>query len=978
MVGFRDFVTTTLAARAAYHCEEASGNLVDDGTISNNLTVNGTPVYEVPDSITYESGKAISFDGTTDFFAVINGLDPDTGGTGAQLCFFRLPAGDTGGIVYAMANVGGGTQMFIRINEDEITLSIQATTGNKYLAKLGSLAIDDDDWHLLVLVQPGGGVGIDLYLDSVLTPWTSEVLSGSGSLDFWFADVQAASDRYAVGSSADSGHVQKYFGDISCYAITRTIMSQAQVDDLWALTTTDPVLVGALANELQSTGNGSLPEGPGPDWWWRMNAGVGPAVLDIGVAQNRSSSPINADSIVTGGAPLFNVGGPLPDDPGNAAVYFDGVGDFFEIGVNGVSGQLVNSSTGSIGGFFSRNALVDENIIYGQSNDAGTAFWRLAINVQNIELIVQTSAGNRVTLTSQPTFSDNDFRFFTLTCDGSNYRLFLDGKEDFLFTIVTVGTGAEGDWFDAFAADNSSIASRADSGFTTETTGRVSELFIYDGEVLSSTTIAALFEAAIVDGILGSSAVAGLVVFENVTFRNGSLADIRVQNNQPTTFQQVIRGNRCKFLSGAQGDGVSYLPQCVLLEGPAQVQFRGCEADLQATPVFGRGGIVGTAVDETLVATQDGSIIVSDCDFDRMGFLDGTSFLSAVMCRAAFGMTVEDSRFVDCLGTAVGWLADAQRVSVIDNQIKGTTQALGAIHSGQGLNTRLGNAWLIRGNKAVDTVGAAINLNGVSSAGGTNFARNIAIQQNQLDNNLTGQAVRVNGVGDVLIEKNKADGCTFGVDLGDIAGAIQVLGNELDNASLAAIITNSTASLQLADLTVKGNFADGASVGDGILVTQVRRAYINDNGLIAMDEAVKIGEISVEGTFDGNTIISATTPFAFLAATTRVAFKIGINDIQSLGNANQITVSTATIEVAAHYHTITASGAIDLETINGPLVDGFTLILRRGLFSSDITIKDGTDNLNIGSDFLLDVDNDQIWLVRDGVNWNQLQRVEAL
>ena len=64
--------------------------------------------------------------------------------------------------------------------------------------------------------------------------------------------------------------------------------------------------------------------------------------------------------------------------------------------------------------------------------------------------------------------------------------------------------------------------------------------------------------------------------------------------------------------------------------------------------------------------------------------------------------------------------------------------------------------------------------------------------------------------------------------------------------------------------------------------------------------------------------------------------------------------------------------------IDGVLVDGFTLILRRGLFSSDITLRDGIDNLNIGSDFLMDVDNDQIWLVRRGANWNQLTRVEAL
>jgi hypothetical protein len=520
------------------------------------------------------------------------------------------------------------------------------------------------------------------------------------------------------------------------------------------------------------------------------------------------------------------------------------------------------------------------------------------------------------------------------------------------------------------------VAARADVAFTTETTGRISELFLYDGEVLSATTIAALFEAAIQDGVLGSGAPAGLLVFENVTFKNGALSDIRASNAQPGTFQQIVRGNRVKFLGGQQGDGFTE-PQCVLLEGPAHATFRGCEADLQAVPTFGRGGIVGTAIDPAVVASVDGSILVSDCDFDRMGLLDGSTFLSPVMILAAFGMTVEDSRFNDCLGTAVGWRADAQRVSVIDNQIEGVTQALGAIYSAQGLNSRLGNAWLIRGNKGIDTDGPAITLNGVNSAGGLNFARNIAIQRNDLDNNLTGSAIRVNQVGDVLIENNKGNRSTFGVELAQITGKIAVRRNEMDNASLTAYFAGESV-LQLADVTMDRNLADGASVGDGLLITQVRRAYITNNQLSNMDNAVGIGEIAIEGTFDGNNIVQASTPFQFLAATARVAFDIGINRIEDLGNAGTITVATAAIEVNAHYHTITATGAINLDTIDGPLVDGFTLILRRGLFSSDITLRDGIDNLNIGSDFLMDVDNDQIWLVRDGATWNQLQRVQAL
>ena len=305
-----------------------------------------------------------------------------------------------------------------------------------------------------------------------------------------------------------------------------------------------------------------------------------------------------------------------------------------DIGVNGVAGELVDVSTGSIGCFFSRNALVDENIIYAQSNDAGTAFWRWGLNGTAVELIVQTSVGNRVTLTSSILFSTSAFGFVVLTCDGLVYRLYIDGVEDMGASVAVVGTGLEGDWFAAFTADNSAVAAEADVGLTTETTGRISELFIYDGEVLSATTIAALYEAAIADGVTGSPAAAGLLIFENVTFKNGALSDIRASNAQPSTFQQVVRGTRLKFLGGQQGDGITE-PQCVLLEGPAQVQFRGCEADLQATPVFGRGGIVGSALDTTLaswtafVTSANSGAVSMTFSFNSM-----TSITSMLSCLA--------------------------------------------------------------------------------------------------------------------------------------------------------------------------------------------------------------------------------------------------------------------------------------------------------------------------------------------------------
>jgi len=730
--------------------------------------------------------------------------------------------------------------------------------------------------------------------------------------------------------------------------------------------------VPSFVTLLETTGNG----GTGPDWWWRCNA-QGAPLLDVGSAQDMAGP--NADTIAVAGNPLFDVTGPFsPVDTDNRSVFFDGLLDSFEVGVAGVKGQLLNPSTGTVGFYFSRNALEDENIVFSIGNDAYTQFLQFGMNDDRIEIKVQTSAGNSATYTSGKTLDGNFFLCF-ITCDGTNYQIYINGAEDPTSSVVVEGTGAEGDWFDLITADQTAIGAKADVAFTTETTGRISELFLYDGEVLSAATIATLAEAAIADGLLGAPSSTAVVTFENVTFKNGALADIKVQRGAVSTQQQFVRANKCRFIGGMQGDAVE-AAQTALLVGPVIGQFRGCTVDLQA-PVgaFGRGGIVGTAVNPALVSSNDGSILVSDCDFDSIGFIDGTDFRAAVMCLAAFGMTVEGSRFRDCLGTGIGWLADAQRVKVINNQIEGVTAALGGIYVAQGLNARLGSGWLIRGNKVIDTAGNAININGVSSAGGLNFARNIAILENETDNNTTGVGIRANQVGDLMIDGNKSNRCTEGIRLGAITSAVKVRRNEVTENSLTGIIC-SEGTLQLADLTVDRNLIDGgAALGDGVTLVNLRNFALLNNKLQTLDLGIQIGTIGVEGLIDGNQVLpSVSTPFALLAPPI-TGLSIGNQQIEDLGNANVLDVTgLATITVQAHHHGFTNSGgAQNIDTINGPAIDGWLLVLRRAPFSNDVTFRDGIDNLDIGSDFLMDADNDQLWLERDGANWLQVSRFQA-
>ena len=339
------------------------------------------------------------------------------------------------------------------------------------------------------------------------------------------------------------------------------------------------------------------------------------------------------------------------------------------------------------------------------------------------------------------------------------------------------------------------------------------------------------------------------------------------------------------------------------------------------------------------------------------------------MCEAGFSMTVVDSRFKNCLASAIVWLADSQRVSVINNQVDGTTQSFGAITSRQGLNTRIGSAWVIRSNTVLNTDGNAYVIGGhnVDLSG---QARNILLAGNLSDQSEI--AYRLRNIGDVTAVGNRADNCTDGVRVEECESSVMVRRNGILNHSATAFIADEE-TLQLMDITFDRNSANGGGVGDGLTVNNVRNVTITDNKLTNMVFGVQLGDIVLSGIF-GHNQVEASTPFFIQASTTQNNLSIGRNQIRDLGNAALIDVTGTEITVLSHYHSIDASSAQDIETILGPAYDGFTLILRLAAFSSDINFVDSTGNLFLsgGSDRELTTSGYELWLVRRRANWFEL------
>lgn len=861
---------------------------------------------------------------------------------------------------------GGGLYSVVFRMEDDATNAFyqQILFGVQSFVGLG-------EFFMLTVVQDGVS-GLKIYINDS-APTKSE--SSSGVIfdkDSWFADmanwgVNPTIAQYKLLGDKDGSGSDENWGanDFHSHFGTTNALTAAQVGTLWnSVLGIYPQVAapppGGFVDTLSDTGNGADPNGPGPNHWWRLNATAAP-ILDIGI------NTINGDSIDEGGDPVYDTTGPLILDATNAAVYFDGVTDYLEIGVDAVAGSLVSDTIGTVGFFVSVDDFTSNNIAYSQSDATGGQNIRFGVNAGFAELFMQISAGNSVTFTSSIEIVDRDYVFVVFTNDGSEYLVYIAGAVDDDAVATAAGTGvAEGDWFDDITTAFSGVGVLANSPtWTTETKGQFSELFIFD-EVLSATQIGALFDAASADGFGGSANDVAMLVFEDVTFTNGGFADVRMENTS-AAHNMTLQVSRSRFHGGAEGTGSG-----VRLEGVVNGSVRGCEFDLLTTPTTGRAAVIATTDDATVAAAVFGSVLISDCTFNRMGYSD-TDVQPAIWAESNFGMTVKGNRFTDCFGAAIGWHGDAARVQVLGNLINTLATATAGIYVQQGKNTGTGTSWQISGNTLQDVGADAILINGYDSTGLVK-SRHIQISGNTISNPTT-DGIDVDGVQDVVMTDNVIENGVNGISLGEIAETINIRNNSVQNHSGTGIILDEVTA-QSANMVIQGNTIEGGAVGDGIYVDGIDLVQIAENKLVSVSVGVTIGDVATDAHIFGNVLVSVTTPFALVAASTQASLILGANQFQTTGV--DVTVAANAITAIAPYHVITGDAAATLTTINGPEIDGYLLVLLlESTATFDITIT-AAGNINLQGatpQFLMDTPGEsQIWFAFSATTstWDQL------
>lgn len=96
--------------------------------------------------------------------------------------------------------------------------------------------------------------------------------------------------------------------------------------------------------------------------------------------------------------------------------------------------------------------------------------------------------------------------------------------------------------------------------------------------------------------------------------------------------------------------------------------------------------------------------------------------------------------------------------------------------------------------------------------------------------------------------------------------------------------------------------------------------------------------------------------------------------ILKLGSPTELTIAAGVITRTKGYHTVDTqadAATDDLDTINGGVI-GDILILQAANDARSIVIKDGTGNILMPADMILDNTEDIEMLLFDGTNWCEI------
>lgn len=378
----------------------------------------------------------------------------------------------------------------------------------------------------------------------------------------------------------------------------------------------------------------------------------------------------------------------------------------------------------------------------------------------------------------------------------------------------------------------------------------------------------------------------------------------------------------CSFVNCVITDNVTY---GIDLDTSEQCTVRGCYISNTVR------GVRVHAAEHFLISNN----IFSGCSGWAVGGDSKTCIISGNIVR----LTVDDS-----VGVAFfdGDSAFAEEATVITgNTIQGrATGTIGANCYGISGSTRS----VITGN-VIERV-----INGITGTG-NNIVGNVLDNQNV---SLTGTGIRITS-DFTQASQNMIIGFSTGIWCDGGENYVNIVGNYIKNALSQGILVGAGTFVkmdnnQIIDCTGNGIYVNGAMTNYSICGNILANPAITPTGShILLSSTAGNGEVQ-------RNILDAT----------KAQF------------VSSRTISTGAITVNSNLMLVDTEGGAatdDLDTLNGGMYAGQTVILQAANSTRDVVIKDGTGNIRTNGDFTLSHSDDTITLVfRGNSTWYELCR----
>lgn len=241
---FDDFVNSVLVPLLDYQFNESSGDLINHGSLAGSDLpfISGPTARNVPNGDVLSQGLAIEFEedpapddvagGLLSVLTSVNTALQALGSSGSFICIVRTTDTDVQQIFTIEDNVGN--QRF-RISTDSgghIDANCYDDSAANGFSLLGTVVINDGDWHMFVVVQDG--VSAVSYMDGV----SDDGSAGGNNPGFWVPSIYSPSAPTKIGvgatvSVAGTSGSQGFTGDIDRIIFSPTVLTASQIEEMW-------------------------------------------------------------------------------------------------------------------------------------------------------------------------------------------------------------------------------------------------------------------------------------------------------------------------------------------------------------------------------------------------------------------------------------------------------------------------------------------------------------------------------------------------------------------------------------------------------------------------------------------------------------------------------------------------------------------------------------------------------------------------